>query len=133
MAREKVRGVALVTGASRGIGRAIAKRLAAQHDILAVARSTEELETLAAEIDSAGGRCDTRRLDVTDASAVRRALEGERVDVLVNNAGVAVLKPFLELSPEEWRTMVDTNINALHHVTSAVLRAWWIVARGTSS
>ena len=112
---------ALVTGASRGIGRAIARRLAATHDIVAVARSQPELDALAAEIAGEGGRCRPIVLDVTDGEAVARALAGIEADVLVNNAGVGVLKPFLELSLEEWQRMVDVNFNALYHVTRAVL------------
>ena len=112
---------ALVTGASRGIGRAIARRLADTHDIVAVARSADELAALAREIVAAGGQCRALPLDVSDGDAVRSALDGLAVDVLVNNAGVGVLKPFLELSPDEWRRMVDVNFNALYHVTRAVL------------
>jgi 3-oxoacyl-[acyl-carrier protein] reductase len=112
---------ALITGASRGIGRAIARRLARTHDVVAVARSADELRTLAEEIGRDGGRCRPLALDVTDGGAVRAALEGTEVDVLVNNAGVGVLKPFLELTPEEWTRMVDVNFNALYHVTRAVL------------
>lgn len=121
------RPTALVTGASRGIGRAVARRLAATHDIVAVARDAAELAALAREIEADGGRCEPLALDVTDASAVA-ALRGRAVDVLVNNAGVGVLKPLLELTPEEWHRMVDVNVNALYHVTRAVLPG--MVARG---
>ena len=112
---------ALVTGASRGIGRAIAHRLSATHHIVAAARSREELDTLAAEIREAGGTCDVLVLDVANTTDVARELRGVRADVLVNNAGVGFLKPFLELTAEEWRTMVDVNFNALYHVTRAML------------
>lgn len=112
---------ALVTGASRGIGRAIARRLAATHDILAVARSAGDLRTLAEEIAAAGGRCRPLALDVADGDAVARTLEGLEADVVVNNAGVGVLKPLLELAPDEWRRMVDVNLTALYHVTRALL------------
>jgi short-subunit dehydrogenase len=115
------RPVALVTGASRGIGRAIALQLADRYDVVAVARSRAELDTLAREIEGAGGRCRTIVLDVADARAVAAALAGVDADVLVNNAGVGTLKPFLELTPEEWHRMVDVNFNALYHVTRAVL------------
>jgi 3-oxoacyl-[acyl-carrier protein] reductase len=65
---------------------------------------------------------------VTDSVAVGEALRGVDVDVLVNNAGIGTLKPFLELSSEEWHRMVDVNLNALYHVTRAVLPG--MVARG---
>jgi 3-oxoacyl-[acyl-carrier protein] reductase len=112
---------ALVTGASRGIGRAIARRLAGRYEIVAAARSEAELDTLAAEIAEAGGRCATVVLDVATPRAVAEALRDIDVDVLINNAGLGVMKPLLELAPEEWHAMVDVNLNALYHVTRAVL------------
>jgi short-subunit dehydrogenase len=115
-------GTALVTGASRGIGRAIALRLATDgYDIVAVARSQAELDALCAEVAGAGGKCRAIALDVTDAAAVPRALKGLDVDVLVNNAGVGIIKPFVETSLGEWNTMMDVNVNALYHVTHALL------------
>src|SRR5829696_5393366 len=114
-------GTALITGASRGIGRAIAVRLAERYEIIAAARSEEELDELAAEIGERGGRCTTVTLDVANPRMVAEALADVDADVLVNNAGVGVLKPLLELTPEEWHTMVDVNFNALYHVTRAVL------------
>jgi NADP-dependent 3-hydroxy acid dehydrogenase YdfG len=115
------RPIAVVTGASRGIGRAIAVRLASTHDIIAVARARKELTELATKIAMRGGQCTVIALDVTDSAAVATALSGEHADVLVNNAGVGVLKPMLELTPEDWRRMVDVNFTALFHVTRAVL------------
>ena len=112
---------AVITGASRGIGRAVALRLGTTHHVIAVARSRPELETLASEIRSGGGACDTIELDVTDPEAVARALGGVRADVLVNNAGVGYMKPLLELTSDEWHAMVDVNFNALFHVTRALL------------
>jgi 3-oxoacyl-[acyl-carrier protein] reductase len=115
------RPTALVTGASRGIGRATALRLSATHDVVAVARSEAELATLAQIIGHRGGVCRVIPLDLTDGDAVAAALAGIDADVLVNNAGVGVLKPFLELTSEEWHRMVDLNFNALYHVTRALL------------
>lgn len=115
------RPVALITGASRGIGRAIALRLARGYDVVAVARSTGQLDSLAAEIERAGGRCRTIPLDLTDAAAIEATLEGVRADVLVNNAGIGIMRPLLELTPDEWRSMMAVNVDALYHVTRAVL------------
>jgi len=122
------RPVALITGASRGIGRAISVALAVAHDLILVARDTSELEQTAATCRDAGADVRTVLLDVTDPYAVSSALSGLEVDVLINNAGVAVMRPFLELTAEEWHRMVDVNVNALFHVTQPLLPG--MVARG---
>jgi 3-oxoacyl-[acyl-carrier protein] reductase len=115
-------GIALITGASRGIGRAIAMRLARDgYEIVAVARKQHELDALCDEIGTTGARCRAIALDVADPAAVARMLAGVNADVLVNNAGVGTMKPFSELAPEDWHRMVDVNVNALYHVTRAVL------------
>ena len=122
--------VALVTGASRGIGRAVCLRLARDgYEIVAVARDTTQLAGLSAEVASTGGRCRALRLDLTDAGRVDAALTGLHVDVLVNNAGIGVIKPFVDLVPDEWQRMIGLNVNALFHVTRAVLPG--MIARGT--
>jgi NADP-dependent 3-hydroxy acid dehydrogenase YdfG len=121
----------LVTGASRGIGRAIALRFARERwNVVAVARKQPGLDALRAEVISAGGMCRTVALDVADASAVARQLEGIEVDVLVNNAGVGILKPLMELTAEEWHRMLDVNVNALFHVTRAVLPGMFALKAG---
>ncbi|MCU0618987.1 MAG: SDR family NAD(P)-dependent oxidoreductase [Gemmatimonadaceae bacterium] len=122
------RPVALITGASRGIGRAIALRLAPTHRVVAAARDGAALAAVVREIDAAGGAGEALVLDVADPEAVARALAGRDVDVLVHNAGVGVLKPLLELEPAEWQRMIDVNVNALYHVTRALLPG--MVARG---
>ena len=121
--------VAVVTGASRGIGRAIAKRLAPSFDIVATARSHDDLRSLAREIEDDGGRCTVVPLDITDAAATERALGSVDAEVLVNNAGVATLKPLLELSPDDWQRMVRLNFDALFYVTRVLLPK--MVARGS--
>ncbi len=113
--------LAVITGASRGIGRATAVRLAPDYDILALARNRAELQLLAAEIAAAGGNCSVHALDLTDGDAVAAALSAVDAHVLINNAGVGTTRPFLELNRAEWRAMVDLNFNALFDVTRAVL------------
>ena len=113
--------LAVITGASRGIGRATALRLAADYEIVALARSDDALESLAQEIEARGGRCRPRVVDVTDPVAVRAALAGIDAQVLVNNAGVGTTKPFVELTRDEWIRMVDVNFNALFDVTQALI------------
>ena len=115
------RPTALITGASRGIGRAIALRLAPRWSIVALARTAPELETLSGEIGRKGGTCEPLVIDLTDGRAVRGALEGRAIDVVINNAGVGVMKPFVDLTPEEWQLMMDVNLNAVYHVTHSVL------------
>jgi 3-hydroxy acid dehydrogenase / malonic semialdehyde reductase len=116
-----VKPVALVTGASRGIGRSTAIRLAAEYDIVAIARSAADLDALKAEIEGRGSACRVIVLDLADHAAVDRELAGVQCDVLVNNAGVGPIKPMLELTPAEWHRIVDVNFSALFHVTRAVL------------
>jgi 3-oxoacyl-[acyl-carrier protein] reductase len=115
------RPLAVVTGASRGIGRAIALRLSDNFDILALARTAQALDGLAGEITRRGGVCRVGQLDLRDPGAIARTLDGVEADVLVNNAGIGPIKPLLELTPEEWHAMVDVNFNALFHVTRALL------------
>src|SRR5438045_693906 len=113
--------LAVITGASRGIGRATALRLAADYEVVALARSDDALESLAQEIESRGGRCRPRVVDVTDPVAVRAALAGIDAQVLVNNAGVGTTKPFVDLTRDEWMRMVNVNFNALFDVTQALV------------
>jgi NADP-dependent 3-hydroxy acid dehydrogenase YdfG len=116
--------VVLVTGASSGIGAAIARELGEAGARLALgARRTDRLETLAAEI---GGDVLVRRLDVTDRADVAAFADAARarfgrVDVIVNNAGVMPLSPMASLKVEEWERMVDVNIKGVLWGVAAVL------------
>ena len=123
-------GVALVTGASRGIGRAVCLRLARDgYDIVGVARNAADLESLRAEIVAAGGQFRPVPLDLTDAGRIAETLTGLDVEVLVNNAGAGVIRPLVDLSPDEWQQMIALNVNALFHVPRAVLPG--MLSRGT--
>jgi 3-oxoacyl-[acyl-carrier protein] reductase len=113
--------IAVVTGASRGIGRAIALRLSETHEVVAIARDAAKLVQLAKEITSRGGVCSVEPLDLADASAIERQLHGVQADVLVNNAGVITRKPLLRLTPDEWQEMMDVNVSALFHLTRQLL------------
>ena len=115
------RPLAVITGASRGIGRAVALRLARNYDILAIARTRAALEELAREMKSTGADCRVADVDLRDSAAIARALKGVEAEVVVNNAGHGPMKPLLELTPEEWHAMVDVNFNALYHVTRPLL------------
>lgn len=119
---------AVITGASKGIGRAIALRLAPAYDIVALARTESALRSLGAEIAAKGGRCTAIDVDLRDPSAIATALDGVQADVLVNNAGVMHRKPFIDLTPDEWAEMMDVNVHAIYHVTRALLPG--MIAKG---
>ena len=125
------RPVALITGASRGIGHAIALRLAPLHDLILVARDEQALSAVAVECEALGASVQCIVADVRNALVTAQRLTGLHVDVLVNNAGVAVMKPFLDMTAEEWHRQVDVNVNALYHVIRAVLPG--MVAAGGGS
>jgi NAD(P)-dependent dehydrogenase (short-subunit alcohol dehydrogenase family) len=118
---------AIVTGAGRGIGRAVALRLAREGAaITAFARTQSELDSLVAEIRKAGGRAiavagDVRsRTDCDRAVAAAREAHG-RVQILVNNAAVGIHKPFAETSDDDWRATFGTNLDGVFYLTRAAL------------
>jgi NADP-dependent 3-hydroxy acid dehydrogenase YdfG len=119
--------VALVTGASSGIGEATAKALAWQGAAVAVvARRKDRLERLAEEIEEDGGRTLAIEADITDreqaVSAVERTVsELGRLDTVFNNAGVMLLGPIEDAPVEEWDRMVDLNVKGLLYVAHASL------------
>jgi hypothetical protein len=112
--------VALITGASSGIGEALARRFAAGgHDLVLVARSIDALKALATTLaDEHGVRARAVRADLSEPDAVPRLAAamtraGRPIDVLVNNAGVLDYGPFVGMSPETHRRMIDLNVGAL--------------------
>ena len=120
--------VALVTGASRGIGRAIARWLAGQGATVYLgARDEARLGEVVKEITAAGGKASSLILDVSDRSSAQAAVEAVveaqgRLDHLVNNAGVTRDNLMLRMKPEEWDAVLATNLTGAFHCTRAALR-----------
>ena len=120
--------VALVTGASRGIGEAVARRLAAEGArVLAAARSVADLERVVSEIAGAGGQAESRALDVSDANSIETVVKGAleqhgQIDVLVNNAGIAEDNLLLRMSREAWDRVLATNLTGVFVLTQAVVK-----------
>lgn len=118
MSSRRLQGkIALVTGASRGIGRAIAKLFAEEGAkvVINYGRSEREASSLAEEIKKNGGEALLVKADVSQAQEVKEMIKKTlekfgRVDILVNNAGVLVQAPFLESTEEMWDTMLDVNL-----------------------
>lgn len=119
----------LVTGAGRGIGRAIALRFARERaEVIVTARTEAEIEAVAGQVEAAGGRGHAIPMDVTDLASVEegvhRGLEltGGVLDVLVNNAGAFTVVPFREMSPATWYRLLAVNLNGPFHVTLMALK-----------
>jgi NAD(P)-dependent dehydrogenase (short-subunit alcohol dehydrogenase family) len=117
---------ALVTGASRGIGRSIALAFAqAGADVAVTARTETDLEALAGEIRATGSRGLAIGCDVTDPEQVRqmaaRVLEEMGIDILVNNAGVAPSHKFATHPDELWHQVIATNLTSVYYVTKALV------------
>lgn len=121
--------VALVTGASSGLGEHFAQALAARGAVvIAAARRTERLAILVEEIAKKGGKAHALGLDVTDAAsvdvAVRRCVElAGGIDILVNNAGIADTKASIEVTEADWRRVLDTNLDGAWRVAQAVAKS----------
>jgi NAD(P)-dependent dehydrogenase (short-subunit alcohol dehydrogenase family) len=111
--------VALITGASRGLGKAMALALSADGaQLVLVARDAAKLNSVKEEIESAGGKAGVFTADVTDESGVReleKKVSGQfdKVQILINNAGINIRKNLTEFSLEEWRSVLDTNLTSV--------------------
>ncbi|HEY1170262.1 MAG TPA: 3-oxoacyl-[acyl-carrier-protein] reductase [Verrucomicrobiae bacterium] len=122
--------VAVVTGAGRGIGRAIALKFAAEGaDVVCVSRTQENSEKVAAEVRALGRKAWAMALDVSDSAAVGTAAEqilkdAGKVDILVNNAGVTRDGLLMRMSEADWDTVIDTNLKGAFTVTKAFTRSF---------
>jgi NAD(P)-dependent dehydrogenase (short-subunit alcohol dehydrogenase family) len=130
--------VALVTGASSGLGEHFARTLAAAGaTVVAGARRVDRLESLAAEIAGAGGNALPVALDVKQRASVdaafARAVEAVGApDIVINNAGIARTRASLELDEREWRDVLDTNLDGAFRVAQAAARAMTAAGKGGS-
>lgn len=120
--------VALVTGGSRGIGRAVAARLAADGArVVITARDEARVRETAKELSAGGGQVEALPMDVSDREAVKvgfeRLFEREKqLHILVNNAGIAKDTLLLRMKPEQWDSVMATNVNSLYYCCQAALR-----------
>ena len=127
--------VALVTGASQGIGEAIAKRLAAQGaTVVCAARSEDKLKAVAGAIEAAGGKADVLVADLADSASVKAAVAAtiERhgaIHILVNNAGITRDKLLIQMKEEDWDAVLDTNLKgawaAIQAATKPMMKQRW--------
>ena len=119
--------IALVTGAGKGIGRAVALALAAEGaHVGLLARTESDLLLVAAEIIAAGGTVATAVADVADRTAVNLAVakiqqELGPIDILINNAGIGHFAKFLDMEPAQWEHIIQVNLLGTYYVTRAVL------------
>ena len=131
------KGAALITGASAGIGATYADRLARRgHDLILVARDAGRLEALAVKLRAETGvNVELFRADLTDKADVARVCErlarDDGIDVLINNAGVALFGGFLEQDAEQLGRLIDLNVVALTQLANAAAKAFVRRGRGT--
>jgi NAD(P)-dependent dehydrogenase (short-subunit alcohol dehydrogenase family) len=129
--------VSVVTGANRGIGRALSSALAeAGSDVVLLVRDPKRAAPVVAEVEALGVRALAVQADVTVLGEVEAAVERVvealgKVDVLINNAGACIHRPALEVTPEEWRSVLDVNVNGVWNCAQAFGRQ--MVAQGSGA
>lgn len=125
---------ALITGSSRGLGRAFAEGLAAAGaSVILNGTNAERLEQARAEMSEKGMSVDTSLFDVTDEAAIKSAFSGFdaagiKIDILINNAGIQFRKPMLDLETADWQRMIDTNLTSAFMIGREAARR--MVTRG---
>jgi len=118
---------ALITGAGKGIGKAIALALAKEGvNVILLARTQDEIDNVAAKARSLRVKALAITADVADINSVNTAVEKalcefETIDILINNAGIAAFGKFLELEPADWERIIQVNLMGTYYVTRAVL------------
>ena len=129
MSEGRTQQVVLVTGASRGIGRAIAERFARDHNFVIInyVQSQTAAEEALASIHKSGGQAELARFDVANGTEVNAAFQQivekhGRIDVVVNNAGLAIDNLLLRLKEEEWERVMDVNLKGVFLCTKAAAR-----------
>jgi NAD(P)-dependent dehydrogenase (short-subunit alcohol dehydrogenase family) len=126
----------IVTGGGRGIGQATARAFAAEGaDVLVLGRTVADLEETVAQITADGGQAWLQPCDVTDEAQIddavaRAAARWDRIDVLINNAGIDDDTPFLEIDHARWRAVIDTNLTGVFLLSQAVAREMAKAGRG---
>lgn len=121
---------AIVTGAGRGIGKAIAKRFASEGArVFCLSRTAANSESVASEIRDLGGQAEPVAVDVSDPDSIKSAVDGilasaESVDILVNNAGVTRDGLIMRMSDEDWDTVIQTNLRGAFLLTRALTRTF---------
>jgi 3-oxoacyl-[acyl-carrier protein] reductase len=129
--------VALVTGASRGLGKAIALKLAAEGARVTVnyIKNADQAEGVVQEITSRGGNAAAMRADITSLPEVEKMVDSlyeqfGRIDILVNNAGVTKDELLLSMTPEDWDIVIKTNLGGLFNCTKAVAKYMMVQKSG---
>ena len=118
---------ALITGAGKGIGKAVAIALAKEGvNVILVARTQSDLDQVAQEVNALGVKSLTLIADVANINSVNTAVdkalsEFKTIDILINNAGIAAFGKFLELEPEAWERIIQVNLMGTYYATRAVL------------
>ena len=115
--------VVLITGGTGAIGAAIAEEFAKTDDVIFTYNKNKDRAR-----SLMGGNCFCVPMDIADVNSVEETVqdvmrEFSHIDILVNNAGISLIKPFLDTTAEEWRRMIDVNLNGVFNVTNAVVHA----------